>query len=279
MLPGVYATFTGPVGTFRRVWAAILYAGPGAACSHGTALWLWKVLEDPPTVIDIVVPESRRVLAQPGIRIHRRRAFNQGSDMLLVHPSAQPPRLRVEQAVLDHCDSATPLAAVDVVLRATQRRHTTVDRLRLAIGQRQRQRWRLLLLEILAEVEIGVASPLELRYRRDVEQRHRLPSGACNEPERRGRGGHWYRDVRYRSWQVIVELDGRAAHPETGEFRDMRRDNVAAVAGDAALRYGWRDVVGQPCGVAVQVSAVLRLGGWTGQPQACGPGCVIARLD
>ena len=115
--------------------------------------------------------------------------------------------------MLDQCDSVTALVAVDVVLRATQRRSTTAERLRRAIGQRQRQRWRGLLLEILAEVEIGVASPLELRYRRDVEQRHRLPPGICNEPERRGRGGRWYRDVRYRDWHVVVELDGREAHP------------------------------------------------------------------
>jgi hypothetical protein len=236
MLPGVYATFTGPVGTLCRVWAAILYAGPGAAASHGTALWLWKVIDDPPAVIDVIVPESRRVLRQPGIRLHRRRAFNQGPNQVLVHPSAQPPRLRIEEAVLDHCDSATVLVAVDVVLRATQRRYTTAERLRRAIGRRHRQRWRGLLLGIVAEVEIGVASPLELRYRRDVEQRHRLPPGTCNEPERRGRGGRWYRDVRYRDWHVIIELDGREAHPEDDEFRDMRRDNVAAVVGDAALR-------------------------------------------
>jgi hypothetical protein len=78
MLPGVYATFTGPVGTFCRVWAAILYAGPGAAASHGTALWLWKVIDDPPTVIDVIVPELRKVLRQRGLRGHRRRALNQG---------------------------------------------------------------------------------------------------------------------------------------------------------------------------------------------------------
>jgi hypothetical protein len=151
MLPGVYATFTGPVGTFRRVWAAILYAGPGAAASHGTALWLWKVIDDPPTVIDVIVPELRKVLRQRGLRVHRRRALNQGlADLLIHHPSVQPPRLRVEEAMLDHCDSATALAAVDLVLRATQRRCTTAERFSRAIGKRRRQRWRSLLLERLA---------------------------------------------------------------------------------------------------------------------------------
>ena len=277
MLPGVYATFTGPIGAQSRVWAAILYAGRGAAASHGTALWLWKLADEAPAVIDVVVPESRRVQRQPGLRVHRRRALN--SSNALIHPSARPARLRVEEAVLDHCDAvAAPAAAIDLVLRATQRRVTTADRLRRSMHQRPRQRWRSLLLDVLAEVQVGVASNLELAYRRDVEQRHLLPAGTRNEMEDGRRGGHLYRDVRYRTWHLIVELDGREAHPVGEAFRDMRRDNVAAVAGDTSLRYGWRDVVGDPCGVAAQVSAVLQLGGWTGSPRRCSVACTVDRL-
>jgi very-short-patch-repair endonuclease len=277
MLPGVYATFTGPIGTHSRIWAAILYAGAGAAASHGTALWLWQILDDAPTVIDVVVPESRRVLRRPGLRVHRRRALDQGTVESLVHPSASPPRLRVEVAVLDHCDSATATVAIDLILRATQRRYTTAERLRRSIAHRQRLRWRSLLLEVLSDVESGVASALERRYLRDVERPHDLPPGIRNQPEARPQGGNRYRDVRYRAWQVIVELDGREAHPVDEKFRDMSRDNVAAVAGDAALRYGWRDVVGAPCAVAGQVAAVLRLRGWTGRPRLCGPNCAVMR--
>ena len=219
----------------------------GAAASHGTALWLWKLADEAPGVVDVVVPESRRVLRQPGLRVHRRRALNSSS--ALIRPSAQPARLRVEEAVLDHCDAVAAPAAIDLVLRATQRRVTTADRLRLIMQQRPRQRWRSLLLDVLAEVQVGVSSNLELAYRRDVEQRHRLPGGTRNEAENGRSGGHRYHDVRYRTWHVLVELDGREAHPAGEAFRDMRRDNVAAVAGHTALRYGWRDVVGDPCGV------------------------------
>jgi very-short-patch-repair endonuclease len=82
----------------------------------------------------------------------------------------------------------------------------------------------------------------------------------------------------YRAWNVIVELDGPEAHPPDGAFRNMRRDNDSAVAGDTTLRYGWRDVVGDPCGVAAQVGAVLSLGGWVGRPRQCGPACTVKRL-
>ena len=129
---------------------------------------------------------------------------------------------------------------------------------------------------MLTDVVSGVESALELRYLRDVEQPHALPTGTRNEPEKQDRSIR-YRDVRYRAWHVIVELDGRAAHPLTEMFRDRKRDNGATVAGDRALRYGWRDVVGEPCAVSEQVVAVLRLGGWTGQPRPCGPRCAAAR--
>ena len=89
--------------------------------------------------------------------------------------------------MLDHCDSATAVVAIDLILRATQRRLTTADRLRRSIGQRHRQRWRSLLLEVLTDVVSGVESALELRYLRDVEQPHALPTGTRNEPEKQHR--------------------------------------------------------------------------------------------
>ncbi len=73
-----------------------------------------------------------------------------------------------------------------------------------------------------------------------------------------------------------MELDGREAHPEDQAFRDYRRDNHAAVAGEAVLRYGWRDVVGRPCEVALQVGQVLALSGWQGPLVGCRPGCHAA---
>jgi hypothetical protein len=39
------------------------------------------------------------------------------------------------------------------------------------------------------------------------------------------------------------------------------------------LRYGWRDVVGDPCGVAAQVAVLLTARGWSGTPQPCGATC------
>jgi hypothetical protein len=156
-----------------------------------------------------------------------------------------------------------------------QRRLTTAGRIRSALRARPRHRSRGLLTELLAETEDGIASPLELRYRRFVEGAHRLPNGVRNARETAPGGGSWYRDVRYARWGVIVELDGREAHAADEKFRDLRRDNLAAIGGETVLRYGWRDVVGRPCEVAAQAAAVLTMRGWTGRPAACGPECAV----
>jgi hypothetical protein len=43
------------------------------------------------------------------------------------------------------------------------------------------------------------------------------------------------------------------------------------------LRYGWREVAGDPCAVALQVARLLSRQGWTGRPRACSAACPLAR--
>jgi very-short-patch-repair endonuclease len=276
LLPGVYASFTGPISTMARTWAAVLYAGSGAATSHRTALWLGGLLEEACDPVHVSIPASRRVLRQPGIRIHLSRALDDESQTI-VHPSANPPRIRLEGALLDQCEYESAGETAHLVLSAIQRRLTTADRIQRVLATRTRHRWRRLLIDILSEARDGVASPLELRYRRNVERNHGLPSGVRNRREQFPGRASTYRDVRYPQWTTIVELDGQEAHPRDEKFRDMRRDNRTTMAGDAALRYGWRDVAGDPCAVAAQVAELLTARGWSGSPQPCGGKCGLSR--
>lgn len=99
LLPGVYATFTGPVSPLARTWAAVLYAGQGAVASHRTALWLARLLDEPTEPVHVSIPASRRVLPQPNIRIHLSRVLDDARQQI-VHPSSMPPRSRLEVALL-----------------------------------------------------------------------------------------------------------------------------------------------------------------------------------
>jgi hypothetical protein len=130
--------------------------------------------------------------------------------------------------------------------------------------------------DLLADAGAGVHSALEHRYLSRVERAHRLPAAGRNEAEPDGAGGRVYRDLRYRPWRLVVELDGRGSHPAELGFRDRRRDNRVVTAGDLPLRYGWHEIADDPCGVAAEVAQVLSARGWTGRPRRCGPGCTLS---
>ena len=143
----------------------------------------------------------------------------------------------------------------------------------MAAGHRN-LRWRKEFLAAAQDVAGGAHSELERRYLVDVERAHGLPTGL-----RQLAVGGTRQDVHYDGLATTVELDGRVVHQlSDAAWRDMVRDNSAAVRGVTTLRYGWQDVRHRPCAVAAQVASVLRANGWTGRPRPCGPGCPVANV-
>lgn len=86
-----------------------------------------------------------------------------------------------------------------------------------------------------------------------------------------------YLDNLYEGLGLGVELDGQAYHPAEERWQDIGRDNALAVDGILILRYGWPDITGRPCQVAIQVGSVAADRGWPGVLRRCGPGCPVAR--
>ncbi len=193
------------------------------------------------------------------------------------YPVAQPPRTRIEETVTDLVHASASLEhAIAWVTRACCRRLTTPDRLGSAFAARPRLRWRAELGLVLDDTARGCHSVLERRYLERVERRHGLPRArrqAARGPARRRR----YHDVRYEPWGLVVELDGRVAHPGELRWRDSRRDNASVASGDRVLRYGWADVTGRPCTVAAEMAAALGAAGWRGTPHRCSSTCALPR--
>jgi predicted NBD/HSP70 family sugar kinase len=123
-------------------------------------------------------------------------------------------------------------------------------------------------------VREGAHSLLEFRYLNRVERPHGLPVGTRQHQVRRG-GRRQYQDVLYEAFGVVVELDGRAAHPEEFRPRDVRRDNANVAAGQVTLRYTWADVTQRPCVVAAEVRAALMRRGWRGAARRRGRHCTL----
>jgi hypothetical protein len=267
---GVYALFSGPPGREAMLWAAVLRAGRGAMLSHQTAAELAHLSDRPSGPLHVTVPPSRRLLPVPGMVIHTSIYASQ-----IRHPSLLPPRTRVEDTVLDLVGlSDTFDDACGWVTRACGRRLTTEERLRAAMAARSRLRWREGLSQVLADAAGGVHSVLEFRYYRDVERAHCLPRALRQARVVRGRRTQ-YRDALYARYRVVVELDGRLAHPGDARWRDIRRDNEAAADGGITLRYGWSDVTANPCRTASELARVLAQRGWVGLPKLCSASCAV----
>ena len=276
---GAYATFTGEPSRQAALWAAVLRAGPQAALGYHTAAELDALADRPSDTIHVVVSSSRRVSVAPGeqlngippIAIHYRTRIGEA-----IHPSRTPPRTRVEETTVDLTQLAPSLEeALSWLARACSRRLTTASRLHATMAARPKLRWRAELTDALRDVGSGIHSALEWRYMRRVELPHGLPPA---DRQARSKAGNRtrYLDNHYQAFGVVVELDGRVAHPAEARWRDIHRDNASAAAGMITLRYNWADITGDPCRVASEIAAVLRRSGWTGHIRPCSPACTAA---
>ena len=260
---GVYASFTGEPPRLAVLWAAVLRAGPQSILSHETAAELAGLADKPSKLLHVTIPESQRIRPIDGFVIHR-----SGRILEARHPGLLPPRTMIEETVLDLAEEVASFDdVISLLARACQRRLTFPWMLRQKVETRAKLRWRLEIMQALDDVESGVHSTLEYRYLRDVERAHGLPT-AERQIRAVQNGRTIYRDVFYRQYGVVIELDGRASHADR-RLQDNRRDNAAAARGVITLRYGWPDVTEHPCETASEVAQTLTRRGWPGPIKRC----------
>jgi hypothetical protein len=271
---GVYATFTGPLHRKAELWAAVLYAGAGAELSHETAAELYGFADRRAAVIHVSVPHSRRVQPVRGLLIHI--SVHVGS---IEFPPPVLPCTSIENTIIDLVDSAIKFDDVcGWVTRAFVRGLTSDRALRMAARTRKRLRWRTEFGQMVAAASRGAHSVLEFRYDRDVERAHGLPAADHQVPFTKPGGARGFRDRYYGRYGLVVELDGKEAHPAEDRWTDIGRDNAATASADSTLRYGWNDVTRDACTSAAQVASSLRKRGWAGQLKPCSLGCAAAEI-
>jgi hypothetical protein len=269
---GVYAAYGGRPARQSMMWAAVLGARGGAVLSHQSAAELYGLLDGSDhRAIHVMVPRGHAVTPMARVVVHYSQRLEAAR-----HPVLEPPRTRLEETALDLAAIApTAMSAIGWILGPCASRLTTPDRMLLAMDARPRLRRRRTLMAALGDARAGVHSVLEHGYLYRVERPHGIPRGV-RQRRIRVNGVTRYEDVRYEEYGVIVELDGRTAHPDGERLRDMHRDNASAAAGLITLRYSWTDVSQRPCAMAAELACVLRSRGWAGRPRGCGSQCVVS---
>lgn len=265
---GVYLTHAGP-STFRTsARAALLLAGRGATLSHRSAAFVHELIGSAPRVVEVSVPEVRRVTGGRGVVVRRRRELE-------VTVRAGFHLTSRGATVVDLLDLARGTDDAVALLTAAIRAGAHPDEVLDTLGRRSRARHRGLVLELLGEVVEGAESVMELRYHRDVERRHGLPRSTRQVAQVVG-GRPIRADAVYVGLGVRVELDGQLAHPGGRTDADTWRDNAVLVElGELTLRYRWHHVRVTPCRTAAQVAGALQSRGWRGAARSCGPTCAV----
>ncbi|KRF35025.1 type IV toxin-antitoxin system AbiEi family antitoxin domain-containing protein [Nocardioides sp. Soil805] len=266
VLPGVYVDHTGVPTRVQRSIAAVLYAGRAA-------LHLESALDHPggTGVIHVAIDATRRVAAQPGIRIHRVAGLEGKVRWNLV-----PPRVLPEVAALERAHrAATDLDAIAAVAAVVGSRATTAERLGRVLGSRPRIRRRTLLADLLDDLAAGTHSVLEHGFLTTVVRPHALPEPSARQAPRVGAKGIEYRDAEYAELGVVVEMDSRWHDTERAADRDADRDLDDLAGGQVTVRLRYRQVFGTPCHTAARLGLLLRRRGWNGSSTACSPSCAV----
>lgn len=269
--PGVFATFTGPIGRNARLWAIVLYAGPDARLSHETAAELLGLSDARCRLIHLTIPAERKVKPPPGVLVHRSRYIGPAW-----RPVGLPPHTFVEETIIDLVHAADDHDdVIALVTNAFGRKLASEPHLRQAIAARKKLRWRQELDEIIPMAARGTHSVLEYRYDRDVQRAHGLPEPVKQAKFKKPDGTNGYRDRCYPQYGgLVIELDGKWYHLD--DQRDRQRDNQAAITG-STLRYRWSDVTRRACETAAQQAEALRNRGWAGSLRPCSPACRAVR--
>jgi predicted transcriptional regulator of viral defense system len=242
--PGVYALGHSALSLRGRLWASLLYAGPGAVFSHTTAAWLWSLIDAEPNRIHLTVPGRRRSL--PTVCVHHSRRVAAlhcrgfcvtAVARTLVDLGASLPARQLRRALAE-ADYRGVLDLRQLGEELALRRHGS-RALRAALRGHMPQ---------LAQT----LSILEERFLELCESAG-IPLPAAN-----AKIGRMRVDALWSDQRLVVELDGAAAHGGwAGIKRDREREVVLRANGLQVVRYTWDQVINRPDDVAADLRRLL----------------------
>ena len=245
VLPKVYALGHRAPSREAALWAAVLYAGPGAVLSHRTAAHWRGLIDHPPRRIEVSTP--RKIPSARGVVVHGRRQVER-----TLHNGL--PVTSIPQTLLDLAAHDDQRLTRRALAQLDYRRELDVDAISAICrpgraGSRNLRR-------ALAVHNPRLAftnGPLEYDFMAWCE-RWRLPLPRVNV-----RVHGILVDAHWPEQRLVVELDGLANHSTPAQLRrDKANDLRLRRHGIAVLRYDWALIHERPRAVHRDLAAALR---------------------
>lgn len=256
---GFVVMHNGPLTADQQEWLGVLRAGEGAVLAAASAMRRgWAAIAAPPRP-QVVIPWYRTAPSLPDTDVRRTRVLT-GQD---VHPTRQPPQLRLARATIDAASLARRPDDVRALLCVpVQQRRVRPAQLREVVLRLGPVTGRGLMLRTLDDVERGAHSIHELRFTRGL-RRAGLPQ-PDRQTWRQRPGGRLYLDCWWEAFNLHVEIDG-LGHFRVGQWvADLDRSNELEIAEvSRRLRIVGFLLWEQETRVMDQVRRALRAGGLT----------------
>lgn len=247
VLPKVYAL--GHLAPSREgdLWAAVLYAGPGAAVSHATAAQWRGLIDYAPAVIEVSSP--RKIDSWPGIRVYGRRSFERW-----LYNGV--PVTSIEQTALDLAAVAEFKLVRKALARLDFRHQLDLAALEAACGNGKPGSRALRGALAVHEPRLARANgPLEYDFFEWCE-RWGVPLPLVNE-----RLHGVLVDAYWPINQVVVELDGDDNHSSPAQRRrDKANDLKLRGHGLVVVRYDWDLLHDRPRAVYDDLMRIFKRG-------------------
>lgn len=246
-LPRVYAVGHRAPSVEADLWAAVLYAGPGAMLGHATALWWHGLLARRPWPLQVTTP--RRCRSRHGIRVYGRRTRDR-----ILHRSL--PTTSLQQAVLDFAALAPHERLRHVLAVADYLKILDPRAMRAAAGCGRAGSAKLRRALERHEPKLArTRSPLERLFLPFCER-----AGIPLPDDVNVRIAGARVDAVWWERRVVVELDGKDNHSSWAQIQDDRSKELRVrAAGFEVRRYGTRQLEEEADPVEIDLRRALGL--------------------
>ena len=244
LYPGVYRHAAAPRCPEQNILAACLAVGPRSLASHGSAAWLWQLVDQPPLVPTITLPRPAHSTL-PGIRVYR----SSDLDFLRVLNHRRIPCTDPLRTLVDLAADVDPLVLDTAIDRALGRQLVTVKGLVAELGRLAKHGRRgvpQLRTALGRRGFIGAPHPSVLESR--TARVFRAHGIQIPKPEfAAGPDGEYRLDYAMPEEMIALEVDGYVWHfsPEHKQ-RDEARRRRLVLEGWRPLVYTWVDVTRRP---------------------------------